>query len=90
MTRTRGGATLVDMDPRGRLRGAKDVDEAYWAHKYSGPMRQDRGGCTRPNGRHKVINRFPLVQAIISVYFFHVGLCFCMCACDVATCGALD
>ena len=42
--RTCGDATRADTDPRGRLRGAKDTNNAYWAHKYSGPMIEDMGG----------------------------------------------
>ena len=43
MMQTCGGATWADTDPCGRLRGAKDVDKAYWAQGYSGPRRHDRG-----------------------------------------------
>ena len=41
---TCGGATGADTNPRGRLRGTKDTDDAYWAHGYSGSRIEDRGG----------------------------------------------
>ena len=43
MTETRGGATGADTGPHGRLCGAKDIDEANWAHKYCGPRGHDKG-----------------------------------------------
>ena len=61
MTQTRGGAIGAETDPHGCLHGAKDADNAYWAHECSGPRSQHKGGRTRPNGRRKRLRSLPII-----------------------------